>query len=795
MTDKHHQLLEFDAILAQVAELSKSAEAADLILEQAPMRNEEDVAQLKKHVSAIAALHLHAKNPEPVGALPAIAPLVGKLSLEGVVLEAEEALMIGRFIEEGMRILAWLEGDEHLRRFFAQGAPDCAPLAREIFAVIDREGNLRDIPPIVRIKKAIAGAEAELKTIAASFWEDDATRPMLQSDLPSVRDGRTVVALKANFRGRLRGIVREASASGQTLFIEPEEAVEKNNRIAILKRELAIEIRRALRALSARVAADKDELTRFHRRIVDLETLRARARHSNNTKGVFAAQGAAISLVQARHPLLGARAVPIDVRVKDRVRMTIITGPNTGGKTVALKTVGLFALMNQAGLAIPAAEGSALPIFDNVCADIGDEQSIDNALSTFSAHIKNIAAILSQASERTLVLLDEFGSGTDAAEGAALAMAIADAFIAKKTTLIATTHHSPLKDYAWTHSLAENASMDFDPKAPRPSYKLIMGVPGESRAIDAAEQNGLPPDIIDKARANMDGRAGDVAALIEGLQEKYAACAQEEERLIRQAASLREQTRTNDLWELHLRQKEAEIKSGAVRNLRALLSESRKTLENLVREVKEGELTREKTQNVKTFLNTLAEAVQKESEKAQTEETAPLRAAPPADDAGKNERNQEKNPAPIRPGDAVRAGNDNQRGIVKRAGKKGVWMVEVGSLTLPFDESALRLIAGAQPAPRADIARADLARARPPSPELNLRGLSLSDALRALETHIDGAVIAGLTNFAVIHGKGTGVLSRGVHEYLKTSPVVADYYFSRPELGGFGRTEITLKEG
>jgi DNA mismatch repair protein MutS2 len=483
-------------------------------------------------------------------------------------------------------------------------------------------------------------------------------------------------------------------------------------------------------------------------------------------------------------------------------RRVIITGPNTGGKTVTLKTVGLFALMNQYGLALPAEEGTILPVFDGVYADIGDEQSLDQSLSTFSGHMTNIAAIAGAAGEDSLVLLDELGSGTDPQEGSAIAMAILDHFAERGSRLIATTHHGILKNYGYTRAGVENASVDFDGRTLSPTYRIVMGVPGESRAVDIAAGNGLPPSVVEGARAYLEGERSDVSALISGLKRKHQELDSVRLRTLTEAERLREERRRADLKELSLRQRELQLKEGTVGKLRHLLSESRKTLENLVRELKEGELTREKTRSVKDFLSDLesavsagageldgeAEALEAERLRLESEE------AGEAAGGGKGYPEKPAPELPIGPGTEVLAGPFRRRGRILRAGRRGAWIVEVGSLRMTLEERELIPVRSPRKEEKPLIARADLAEDTRAMFELNLRGMRLEEALHSLSRQIDAALLSGLREFSVIHGKGDGILSQGVHEFLRKAPQVADYYYSRPELGGFGRTEVILKD-
>jgi DNA mismatch repair protein MutS2 len=464
--------------------------------------------------------------------------------------------------------------------------------------------------------------------------------------------------------------------------------------------------------------------------------------------------------------------------------MVIITGPNTGGKTVALKTLGLLALMNQAGLALPCAEGTVLPVFDGIYADIGDEQSLSQSLSTFSAHIANIAGIISQSTERSLVLLDELGSGTDPQEGSAIAMAILDHFIEKNSTVLITTHHGILKDYGYSRSGVENASVEFDPRTLSPTYRIIMGIPGESRAVDIASRNGLPGDLVEKARGYLDEERSDVSALIAGLKEKHRALndaalsAKEEE------TRLREARRQADLKDLSLRQKEHILKTQGAGEFRRLLSESRKKLENLVREIREAEPQpgRETTLKVKEFLQDLAD------------DSAAIDAVLEAEERALHIRDTS---ADFAPGAEVLAGSSRRRGRILRRDKQDKqgeisWLVEVGSVKMSFPQSELVLT---EPLPEQKplIAVTELAAPLDAKLELSLRGMRLEEALDALRHQMDAAVLAGLREFSIVHGKGEGILQKGVQDFLNTSPLVAEHYFSRPELGGTGRTEVVLR--
>jgi DNA mismatch repair protein MutS2 len=819
VNERTFRLLEYQEIINRVARCAMSEEAAALILEEKPLTDPSAVEELKAGVSAILD-RMNAADGEKRENLPGIGKLLPKLNVEGTSLEAEEAYAIGLFVQRGETLKSWIGGDGDILKSRLQtvwtGLPDCSAVAAEVFRVLDHDGKLRDLPEFRAIRRRIQSLTADLEASVSRYTGSEETRRMLQSTVPSQRDGRTVLAVKANYRGRIRGIVHEVSATGQTLFIEIEESVEKNNDILIEQRRLDAEIRRVLREMTGRIAVHRENLASFHAGILYLECIRAKARYSRETHGCFALPGtgddvSSLILKQARHPLLGVSAVPIDITMAQGIRTVIITGPNTGGKTVALKTLGLFALMNQCGLALPATEGTVLPVFDGVYADIGDEQSISQSLSTFSAHMTNIAGIAERVGSNSLVLLDELGSGTDPEEGSAIAMAIMDHLIEKRVHLVASTHHGVLKNYGYTHEGVENASMEFDGQTLSPTYRILMGIPGESRAVDIAARCGLPAGIIRAARSYITEERSDVSALITGLKEKHRELNAAAESARAEELRLREDRRRADLKELHLRQKEAEIKSGGMGRLHALLSESRKTLENLVREVREGELNREKTVKVKEFLRDLEAAVDVEDAALKAEqqdldgERRRIEAASAWEIAGKG--------LILEPGTEVLVGEHKRRGRIIRLDKKASsgsqassgnhasavgqgsasWIVEIGSLKMSMSERDLVPIHPSAEERKPLISAADLAPAPSAQLELSLRGMRLEQALESLRRQIDAAVLGGLHEFAVIHGKGEGILQKGVHDYLKNEPAVADYYFSRPELGGFGRTEVILK--
>jgi len=819
LSEKTQVLLEYPQIMEKAASHSVSEEAAAIIKNSQPAYD--DSSEITKKI--VIAIHsiIKSRNDEPRSWLPSVGFLIPKIETEGTILDLDEAFAVGLFIERGEELRKWiLKGEINFKDQFFDSLsnnnfPECGAVASEIFKIIDKEGNIRDLPALRAIKKRIISLEKDLKGAVSRYTADDDYKRMLQSAVPSQRDGRTVLAVKVNFRGRIPGIVHEVSSSGQTIFIEPLDAVEKNNDLLLEKRNLDAEIHKILRELTENISIHSDEIKKFHAIIIELECYRAKAKYSLAVKGNFTSLPAnensansifaqSLLLKQARHPML-KNAVPINIEMNNTTRALIITGPNTGGKTVALKTLGLLSMMNQSALALPLDEGSILPLFDGIYADIGDEQSIDQSLSTFSAHITNISAITSAASEKSLVLLDELGSGTDPQEGGAIAMAVLDFLIEKKSRMIVTTHHGILKHYGFTRKGVENASVEFDTQTLSPTYKIINGLPGESKAIDIAAANGLDSEIVATARNYIDDEKSDVSEMIKGLEEKQRELAGLEKKSVIEQNKLKEDKRRTDLKELQLRQKEAELKRESVGSLNNFLKESRKTLENLVRELKEGEVNREQTLKVKEFLNELARNAESESESLAMEERS-IR-----EEIHKQEKKTESTSdetSSFAPGMEVFAGKSKQRGKIIRADKKSSgkniidpsWLVEIGSLKISFPESELILAAALNQtqsvkkqnsftswAAEVDMSSANAAY------ELRIRGMRYEEAMELVRRQIEAAILSGLKHFAVIHGKGHGILRKGVHDILQAHPAVAEFYFSRPEIGGYGRTEVVLK--
>ena len=836
MNEHSLRLLDFQRIREDLAGYCLSEEGRASVLASLPLVEPSSVLALKAAAISLRTA-LSGDRPLPELAFPPLDSAVKAISKEGMSLEIEELYALGLWAESFRLLGAWLaawfgsparaqiaavagagrkpvgdkegapaeEGDEALARE-VEALPDLSAVTKIAFRIINKDGSLRDLPELREARERIARAHKDISAIADSFFRNPETRSLLQSDEPTLRDGRTVLALRANFRGRIKGIVHEVSATGQTVFVEPEELVSRNNDLVQEEARYRLELSRILREACSALHPHFEAFAAAREAMARVDGVLARARQAKASGWIFARDlEEGFNLRTARHPALGPRAVPIDVELPPGTRVLLVTGPNTGGKTVTLKTIGLLALMNQFGLALPAAPETAFSVFDSIFADIGDEQSIDQSLSTFSGHMRIIGSICGGATPRSLVLLDELGSGTDPEEGSAVAMGLLDFFIDRGSLTILTTHHSILKNYGYTRPGCLNASMDFDATSLQPTYRVLMGVPGESRALDIAVQHGLPLDIVRGARKYLAEERADVSELIRGLSERHRKLEDMESERRERLREAKDAQRRADLSRLKVRQKEIELREQGVGELRRLLSESRKTLENLVRDLREGGITPERTREVKAFLADFAQGVEEAEGGLEDFRNPEIEAAAVRqewDEAGESGESGGPGGVPkLGPGVRVIAGKSRASGVVVRAAKKGSWIVETETMRLTLPESELSAVAtsadeargGRSPSVAVELAPREATGRSTAVFELDLRGFRLAEALEAVEKQIDAASLQGLSLFSLLHGTGNGVLGKGIHEFLRGQPGVADYHFARPEEGGYGKTVVRLK--
>lgn len=837
MNEHSMKLLDFSRIRSAAADYCSSGEGSRLMLRSLPL---DDEPALRRFKSELDALCSYLRDHEvPALTFPDVDRAVERLSVEGLTLEGEELCALGLWSKNFDSLTAFLakaqpagsagagydrpcedsssdssdDADPYLwvrgnTGVLASEAPKLSCVYKIIQSVFDENGELKELPSIRRAREAVARANRDILAAVDGYRNDPDVRGALQNEEATQRDGRTVLAIRANFKGRVPGIVHEVSASGQTLFVEPPGLVEKNNELVQKEAQLKAEIFRVLKETSEQVREHCSEIVRARSVLARLDVRLARAVQCSREKLIFAADcTSGFCLWKGRHPFLGKKAVPIDVVLPEETRTLIVTGPNTGGKTVTLKTIGLLAMMNQFGLAIPAAEGTKFAVFDDILADIGDEQSIDQSLSTFSGHMKVIAEVARRASSRSLVLLDELGAGTDPEEGCAIAMGLLDYFIAKDSLTIITTHHGVLKKYGYTKTGCLNASMEFDSDQLAPTYRIVMGIPGESRALEIAAQTGLQPDIVAMSRRYLSSERTDIGDLIRGLSEKQRELEKIELEQRKRLKEAVEDQRKADLAALKVKQKEIELRQHGVSELRQLLSESRKTLENLVKELREGGASVEQTREVKQFLAALSEKVDNQYLRLDEERRELNAASAPRREPG--QKLVAVDEGTLREGLDVLYGPRRQKASLVRKSDGTHWIIQLGSMKMKV--SARDLFLAAMPGgdtseadrPSYDVelssgvvgsgGSGDAEPSRKAVFEMDLRGYRLADALREVEKQIDAASLQGLEIFSIIHGTGGGILSKGIHEYLGGNSAVADYHFARPEEGGYGKTIVRLK--
>jgi DNA mismatch repair protein MutS2 len=813
--DQHTlELLEFDKIRERLLGFTLS-EPGRSALRENEFETDQTLLQGRLAIVSEIQILLTERDRRPEGDIPTLGPFLSSARHEGSVLEPEELNEIARFLRGVRTLQEWLfQESEGTARSTLRGDLAGSPeLERRIRSYIDQDGSIKEdaIPELRAIRKEIARTHGEIDEIVRSYFQRGDKDRIFTSDVPTQRDGRTVLPLSADHRSKIQGIVHEVSQSGATLFVEPEPLVRRNNALVELQGRAFQAIRRALRLLTEEVRGQINLLMSLEEYVATLDGYYARALYGNRIEGHPPTEAGAegtLVLVKARHPLLGSDCVPISIEVEKKTRALIVTGPNTGGKTVSLKTVGLFALMHQFGIPLPAEDGTVMPIFHSIYADIGDEQSLEESLSTFSGHMRRISFVLSRADRESLVLLDELGSGTDYEEGAALSMAILDTFISRARLTIVTTHHTVLKHYGFTREEAENVSVSFDTTTHRPTFQLRVGEPGASHALEIASQNGIGPELIEQAERYLEEHQSDAAEIIRQLteehnllQERRRELEEEQRRYARQEELLREEREA-------LREKEEELRREGIRDIRTFAAEARKRLENLVRELREGEITREKTQKVKEYIQELeakeeGEAARLSREYSPTEEAlrkaeerrggrrGKSTAAGDREDRGATGAGAHRRPREYREGDEVVVTANGRRATLLRRNKDGSWLVAAGPIKLSLDPQEFEPLLGKKG--REVSVSYEQGSGAAPVAELDLRGQRLQDALKAVDDQIDRAVLSGMQRFGIIHGMGEGVLQKGVRSHLADHEAVDSFSYATPEEGGFGKTIVELR--
>lgn len=780
--------LEFDKIRAMLAGLTGSALGRELAEALAPVGEADEVAERLGETREAFDL-VAAAQAVPLGGLRDIRETVRRAEL-GATLESPDFVAVAGTLYAARRV----------RQFFAEltmAAPRLTATAaaigvfrtleNAIDTAISDQGTVLDTasPELGRLRRDIRVTQGRVREKIDHILHSAQYQKYFQDALVTIRGDRYVIPVKQEYRHAFPGIVHDQSASGATVFIEPMAVVNLNNDLKQLMAAEVNEIERILRVLTGQVAAVAGPLLETCLALGQLDFAFAKARLALDMKAVCPALNdkGRVELRQARHPLIPADAVvPIDVRVGREFRVLVITGPNTGGKTVTLKTVGLFALMTQAGLFIPAASASEMPVFANVYADIGDEQSIEQSLSTFSAHMTNLVRILGRVGPDDLVLIDEIGAGTDPDEGAALAMAILEFLYGRDGRVIATTHYSELKTFAYARHGIENASVEFDVQTLRPTYRLQIGVPGSSKAFLISRRLGLDGGIVGRAQELLDEDHAEFDKVLTSLEEQKRLLAD------RQEEARRLQREVEELRGGLAREKEAlaerkgQIVAKAQAEAERVLRQARSEAEAIIGELKaqfSSQSTRERQQAIEGARRRLRAGLAEA--RGLGEDEAAAAAGTPA------------TAAELVPGAQVYVASLGQKGTVLAvAGDEAA--VQVGIMKLNVPVASCRLLA-APPSRREPERRSgvDLAKAQEASRQIDIRGTTVEEGEAALEKFIDDAILGGLSEIHVIHGKGTGALKKGIRAFLKSHRAVREIRIGEVGEGGDGVTVAKLR--
>ena len=814
MDKKHLETLEFPQILRRLARHASFSAGRDLVLALQPSPI---VAQVRQRLQETReARHLlDAHGGMPLGGAHDVRPLVRNAS-RGAVLQPTDLLDIASTLRVGTRVqrlLGRLKGQLPLLADIAARIEPCQALADEIGRCISEQGEVNDhaSAKLARLRRDMRIAHERLQDRLNRILANPRNAPYLQESLITQRGGRYVIPIKADFKGRIPGIVHDSSASGATLFIEPLSAVETTNRWRELQIEERKEVERILAELSALVADLADELAWTVEALAELDLILAKAhyanelvateprvvaftsggrrpgtdrkRHSENNAASLLHPGSVLDLRQARHPLLDPETVvPIDVHLGDDYFVLVITGPNTGGKTVSLKTVGLMSAMAQSGLHLPVGDGSALSVFDGIYADIGDEQSIEQSLSTFSSHLTNIIRLLDHAGERSMVLLDELGAGTDPVEGSALARAILSYLLERRITTLVATHYSELKAYAHTTPGVENASVEFDLETLSPTYRMQIGLPGRSNAFAIAGRLGLSSQIVDLARDLVSPDELKTESLLGEIQQAHREATSARDEVVLGQRRMAEQERQLAARLAAIEAERASILGEARAEARRELSAVREEIEALRSEMSDSDSQGQAA---------LGEVwlAQAQARLAAQEEL--VRPAPPPQQPEQTVLSGE-----VQVGDTVWIRGLNTTGqVISMEG--GSSEVRVGSFGVRVQCSELERRAQLEAAPDESgrVPAAVLAGSQPaPSLELDLRGQRVEEALPRVDKYLDDAFLAGMPLVRIVHGKGTGALRQAVREQLRAHPLVKSHRSGERGEGGSGVTVAYLLE-
>ena len=793
MNEKALRTLEYTKIIERLTELAGSSIGKELCRNLKPSSNLAEIEAAQKQTSD-ALSRIYQRGSISFSGVQDVRGSLKRLEIGGS-LSALELLRIAKLLETTSRVKSFgrLENSDREKDSLDDMFDGLQPLANlynEIYRCILSEDEIADdaSPALAKIRRSIRQTNDRVHTQLASLV-NGSSRTYLQDAVITMRNGRYCVPVKSEYKGQVPGMIHDQSSTGSTLFIEPMAIVKLNNELRELELQEQKAIEAVLAELSNMAAAENENIADNFRILTQLDFIFARAMLSksyNGTEPIFNEKGH-INIKKCRQPLLDKKSVvPIDIWLGKDFRLLVITGPNTGGKTVSLKTVGLFTLMGQAGLHIPAFDHSELSVFDEVFADIGDEQSIEQSLSTFSSHMTHTVSILKEATDRSLVLFDELGAGTDPTEGAALAIAILNELHSRGTCTMATTHYSELKVFALTTPGVENGCCEFSVETLRPTYRLLIGVPGKSNAFAISGKLGLPEHIIEDARSRISEQDESFEDLLSDLEHSRITIEKEQEELARykaEAASLKAQ----------LEKKQERLDSAKER----ILAEANEKAHTILREAKE--YADETIKNFNKYGKAAGVSIS-DMERERTRLREKMNAAE-KNMAKKTPAKVKKavDPKALRVGDSVKVLSLNLKGTVSTLpDAKGNLFVQMGILRSqvnlrdiePIDEPVIT----APNFNRTGSGKIKMAKSSSVGIELNLLGKTSDEAISELDKYLDDAYIAHLPSVRIVHGKGTGALRKAVHNYLRRCKIVDEYHLGEFGEGDAGVTIVTFKK-
>ncbi|MEH7176435.1 endonuclease MutS2 [Neobacillus vireti] len=784
MQERTLKVLEFTKVRDQLIEHASSSLGIDKLRNLIPSTDYEEVVRLQKETDEASTV-IRIKGNVPLSGIYDIRGHV-KRSVIGGVLSSHELVQIASTIRASRQMKRFIEEIaeerteipilmEHVDRIIV-----LANLEESIRHAIDESGEVLDsASDLLRtLRQQLRSNEARVREKLESMIRSSNAAKMLSDSIVTIRNDRFVIPVKQEYRGHYGGIIHDQSASGQTLFIEPQVIVQLNNQLQDIRVKEQLEIERILMELSAKSAEFESELQVIVEVLANLDFIFAKARYGRKIKASMPQinNEGRIALYKARHPLIAIdEVVPNDILLGKDYTTIVITGPNTGGKTVTLKTLGLCSLMAQAGLQVPAYDGSELAVFDAIYADIGDEQSIEQSLSTFSSHMVNIVDILEKVDFNSLVLFDELGAGTDPQEGAALAISILDEVHNRGARVIATTHYPELKAYGYNRDGVLNASVEFDVETLSPTYKLLLGVPGRSNAFEISKRLGLNDRVIQAARSHVSEDSNQIDKMIASLEasKRQAETEQEEARdYLRQAEKLHQdmQKQMIEFYE----NKDAMLEKAA-EQAGELLEEAKSEAEKVIRDLrkmrieKHAEIKEHELIDAKRRLEAATPEVKKSSQ------------------ASKKTKKHT-----LTPGDEVKVLTFDQKGTLVEKVSNNEWLVQIGILKMKVKEKDLEFMNTPKPVETRPMA---IVRGRDADVklELDLRGERYEAALSRVEKYIDDALLSNYPRVSIIHGKGTGALRQGVQEYLRNHRSVKKIRFGEAGEGGSGVTIVEFK--